>query len=116
MKILLVEDDKLFQNCVSSFAKSSGVELHVVNDGKEAVSLCAEGNTYDIILMDNYMLELNGIAATQKIRGLSNGSNYVILLISADEMSEDDLKLNGFNGFIKKPMNKSNFEDLINKY
>lgn len=116
MKLLLVEDDKLFQNSITTFAKSLDIELLIVNDGKDAVELCTNGNYFDIILMDNYMIGLNGVAATQQIRSLGHGNTYKIFLISGDEISEEEVKSIGLDGFIKKPMYKSDFELLISKF
>jgi CheY-like chemotaxis protein len=116
MKILLVEDDKLCQNSIKNFCKKLEVEVEVVGDGKEAIELCAGGASFDLILMDNYMQEVNGREATLKIRQLSNGSSYLIFMISGTEVSEDDLKSNGFDGFYLKPITKIVFEELVNKY
>ena len=116
MKFLLAEDDKTTQMSVKTFCKKSGVDIEVVGDGKQALDLCTAGNKYDVILMDNFMPELDGMKATNLIRSLEHGSAYVIYLLSGiEDVGEEELKKAGFDGFIKKPMNKTTFEGIVNK-
>lgn len=116
MKFLLVEDDKTTQMSIKMFCKKLSVDIEVVNDGKDAVELCKSGNKYDVILMDNYMPEMDGIKATSTIRELGHGSSYVIYLLTGlEDLSEEEMKKSGFNGLYKKPMNKSTFESIVEK-
>ena len=63
------------------------------------------------------MPEMNGLQATSNIRALNHGSNYTIILLSGiEEMNDEDVKKNGFNGFLKKPLSKKVFEDLVGSY
>ena len=117
MKILIAEDDKMCQGALKNFCKKLSIECDAANNGLEALGFCEKGNSYDLILMDMYMPELNGDIATSKIRALSHGSSYsIILLTGVEEMNEDDAIKLGFNGLIKKPMNKVAFEGLVNRY
>jgi CheY-like chemotaxis protein len=116
MKILIVDDEKMVQKAVISLGKKLDIEVEAVADGKDAISLCSAGNLYDLILMDKSMEEVSGIDATKAIRGLSNGSSYIIYLVTADECDDNEWKSFGFDGFFLKPINKSNFEALVNKY
>ena len=117
MKILLAEDETMCQNSIKNFCKKLEIEIDVASNGQEALDFCKSGTTYELILMDNYMPEMNGLQATEKIRGMSHGSSYNIILLSGvEEMSEEEFKKYGFNAFCKKPLSKTVFEALINQY
>ena len=116
MKILLVDDEKMIQTAISSFCKKLDIQIECASDGVEGVKL-AETNTYDLILMDNYMPNMEGKEATMKIRSLTNGSTFKIIFLSGvDEPSDEELKKFGFDEFLKKPVSKKVFEEVINRY
>ncbi len=80
MKILVAEDEKICQSAIANLGKKLGVEVEVANNGKEAVEK-AENCLYNIILMDMYMPEMNGDAATEQIRnGIMNKDSIIIAL------------------------------------
>ena len=88
MKILLAEDDQICQNAISNFSKKlGGIELDIANNGKEAFEK-ASSTSYDLILMDLFMPVMDGKEATELIRSLSNGSNYVIVALSGGKFKQ----------------------------
>ena len=117
MKILLAEDENVCQASVVNLCKKFGYEVDVANNGKEAVDL-AKKQVYDLVLMDNYMPELSGLQATEAIRALDTGSQFNIVLLSGtdDEWSKEELDKAGFNAFARKPMKKSVFEEITNRF
>ncbi len=117
MKILIAEDEKICQGAIKNFCTTMGIDCDTADNGKEAVDLCKQEIPYDVILMDMFMPELSGSQATESIRALSHGSSYKIILLSGlEDMTEEDAKKIGFDGFIKKPLSKTVFEDLVSKY
>ena len=117
MKILYAEDEQMCQKAIQNFCSKLSVECDVANDGAEAVEFCKKETPYDFILMDMYMPNLNGTQAAEQIRGLSHGSSYVIILLTGlEEMDEETAKKSGFDGFVKKPLGKKMFEELVTKY
>lgn len=68
LRILLVEDDRFSQQVAQYFLKTLGYEVvDVAANGLEALTALAH-RTYDVILMDAQMPEMDGITATQHIR------------------------------------------------
>lgn len=117
MKILVAEDEKMCQKSIQNFCKKLEIECDCADNGQEAVEFCKKEIPYDFILMDMYMPELNGTQATEIIRKLGHGETYIIILLTGlEDMNEEDAKKSGFNGFIKKPMSKKVFEEIVNKY
>ena len=90
-----------------------GVHVDVANNGKVAVEL-ATANSYDLILMDVQMPEMNGYDATRTIRALPGGkSRTPIIAMTANVMKAEVERCTeaGMNGFVPKPFKR---EELMN--
>ena len=90
MKILLVDDESMCHMAISSFAKKLAIDLDYAKNGVEAVDKVKSNNTYNLILMDMYMPDMDGKKATEEIRKLPDGGNLHIIAMSAGK------KLNNF--------------------
>ncbi len=109
-KILLVEDNKANQMFMSLILKKFGLVFDIANDGLEAIS-AFEKNSYDLILMDENMPNLNGIEATKRIlqlekeRGLPHTP---IIALTANALKGDREKFleAGMDEYLTKPINK----------
>jgi signal transduction histidine kinase/CheY-like chemotaxis protein len=81
-----------------------GHEVHVVANGRLAVE-AVERDSYDVVLMDIEMPELNGLAATREIRDRLGKADLRIIAMTAHAMeSEREASLAaGMNGHLAKP-------------
>lgn len=81
------------------------LEMTVANNGDEAVA-SSEQETFDLILMDMQMPEMNGIEETRLIRKLPTGRDVPILAITANAFVEDreHCLAAGMNDFVSKPV------------
>src|SRR3954470_9016028 len=66
-KILLAEDDTVNSMIALAFLRQAGHEVDVARDGQEAVEACRR-SSYDLVLMDCHMPNLDGFEATREIR------------------------------------------------
>ncbi len=117
--ILLVEDDELSQFIVKRYVQSMNLNIEVVNDGKEALDVLSQ-RTFDLVLMDIQMPNLDGIEATQAIRqGKAGKKNALvpIIALTAFAMRGDREKAlaAGFNGHIAKPIDREELAELMRK-
>jgi PAS domain S-box-containing protein len=106
VKVLVVEDIALNQLLMRTVLDDFGFECDIAANGKIAVEKL-ETNTYDIILMDLQMPEMNGFEATEYIRDTMN-SNIPIIALTADVTTVDLVKCKavGMNDYIAKPVDE----------
>ena len=99
--ILVVDDETRIRSIIKKYAEFEGHSVTEAGDGMEAVLLCRK-NTYDIILMDIMMPELDGFSACREIR---KSSQTPIIMLSA--RGEEYDKINGFelgvDDYVVKP-------------
>ncbi|HMH32609.1 MAG TPA: response regulator [Puia sp.] len=108
-KILLAEDVELNQYLARHVLESRGLEVSIANNGYEALALLSQ-RSFDCILMDIQMPEMDGIQTAKQIRGLSDPikSSIPIIALTANVLSEDieKYKAAGMNDFLAKPFDE----------
>lgn len=99
--ILVVDDEIQIRKLIRKYAEYEGHDVTEAEDGSDAVRLC-ESRSFDIIIMDVMMPELDGFSAARIIRGFSDAP---ILILSA--LGEEYDKINGFrigiDDYVVKP-------------
>lgn len=116
IKVLVAEDIALNQLLIKIILLDFGYEIDIANNGKEAVEKLQK-NSYDIILMDLQMPEMNGFEATRYIRNEMN-SNIPIIALTADVTSVDveKCKAAGMNDYVSKPIDEKILYNKIITY
>ena len=106
IKVLVVEDIALNQLLMKTLLDDFGFERDIASNGKIAIEKM-QTNTYDIILMDLQMPEMNGFEATDYIRNKMN-SKIPIIALTADVTTVDLAKCKavGMNDYIAKPVDE----------
>jgi PAS domain S-box-containing protein len=104
IKVLVVEDIALNQLLTKTQLDDFGFECTIASNGKIAIERLKE-NTFDIILMDLQMPEMNGFEATEYIRKTLN-LKLPIIALTADVTTVDlaQCKAVGMNDYIAKPV------------
>ena len=99
--ILVVDDESRIRSIIRKYAEFEGHEITEAADGMEAVLLCRK-NSYDLIIMDIMMPELDGFSACREIR---KTSSTPIIMLSA--RGEEYDRINGFevgvDDYVTKP-------------
>jgi len=114
IKVLVVEDMALNQLLMKTLLSDLGFEYDVAANGKIAVEKLQSDNSYDIVLMDLQMPEMNGFEATEYIRNKMN-SKIPIIALTADVTTVDVTKCRsvGMNDYISKPVNEQQLYSKI---
>lgn len=118
-RILLAEDNELNAEITTTILSEMGFEVKAVEDGILCVNEIQHqpANTYDLILMDIQMPNMDGYKATHVIRRLSSPekANIPIIAMSANAFEEDkkkafDVKM---NDYITKPIDFQKMEEVL---
>ena len=106
IKVLVVEDIALNQLLMKTLLDEFGFGCDIAFNGKIAIEKLLT-KSYDIILMDLQMPEMNGFEATEYIRNTMN-SNIPIIALTADVTTVDleKCKAAGMNDYIAKPVDE----------
>ena len=100
-KLLIVDDEEGIRALIRKYAQFEGHSVKEAGNGMEAVEICRR-ETFDLIVMDIMMPELDGFSACREIR---KTSSTPILILSA--RGEEYDKINGFecgaDDFVVKP-------------
>lgn len=110
-KILLAEDNEMNQQIAEAILTEAGFEIDIAGNGRIAVEKMkgSPAGTYDVILMDIQMPQMNGYEAASAIRQLDDArkADIPIIAVTANAFEEDRrLALAaGMNGHLAKPYN-----------
>ena len=115
LRILIVDDDKMNRDLVKVLLTRMGYRPDVATSGQTAIE-AARRNSYDLIFMDIYMQDIDGLMATREIRSHSNSKECIIALTAS--VMENDRKLcraAGMDGFISKPIQLEQLESMLRR-
>lgn len=115
--VLLAEDNELNAEFAKIILEDCGLHVDLAGDGFQCVGKVIEKpvGTYDFILMDIQMPNMNGYLATQKIRSIPEKNTIPIIAMSANAFDEDKkqaLKA-GMDGYISKPIDMDKLQSQI---
>lgn len=116
LRILVVEDNHVNQRLTERILKKMGYHYDAAWNGHEAIEKISK-ISYDLILMDVQMPEMDGLEATRRIR-LQFGSQLVVIAMTANAMQSDrDQCLQaGMDDYISKPIKLDDLIGLIEKW
>jgi PAS domain S-box-containing protein len=112
---LVAEDSLVNQMVIKRMLKKVGLEVTLVNDGKQAVGR-AGSESFDLIFMDMQMPEMNGYEAAAAIR--KSGLKVPIVALTANAIKGDDKKCYeaGCSDYLTKPIIRERLFEIIEKY
>ena len=120
--VLLAEDNDLNAEIAIMILEAMGLIVERVEDGIQCVAKMEQmpAKSYDLILMDIQMPEMNGYEATQAIRSLNreDSQSIPIFALSADAYVENKRysKKMGMNGHFSKPIDFNEMEKELGQF
>ena len=123
LHLLLAEDNELNSEIAVTLLEAEGAEVTAVTNGREAVDAIqhAAPHTYDAVLMDVMMPEMNGLEATRCIRafeGVGPDEGTPIIAMTANVFADDVRACleSGMNSHVGKPLDMKVLMREILKY
>ncbi|MCC5835639.1 MAG: response regulator, partial [Opitutales bacterium] len=110
LKVLVAEDSPVNQRVATIQLKKLGHTVALANNGREAIEALKQ-DTYDVVLMDCNMPEVDGFEATRQLRQNPNYKDLKIIAMTANVMQgdRDRCLAAGMNDYVSKP---TRIEDL----
>jgi CheY-like chemotaxis protein len=119
MKILLAEDNPVNMKLARRLLERVGLEVDVAENGARALEEL-ERRSYDLVLMDVQMPEMDGLEATRKIREREKGtSTHVpIVALTAHSMKGDRERFlaGGMDDYLSKPLDAGQLYRVLSKH
>jgi len=116
LRILLAEDNAVNQRLAKRLLEKRGHLVEVAANGREALQ-ALEKASYDLVLMDVQMPEMDGIEATARIRERekSSGGRQRVVALTAHAMKGDEERClaAGMDGYLTKPIRPGELDALL---
>jgi CheY-like chemotaxis protein len=114
-RILLVEDNELNQQVAMELLLDTGVSIELATDGLMALQ-AAQSISFDLILMDIQMPEMDGLQATREIRKFDTSTPIVAMTAHAMEGDRDRSLDAGMNAHITKPIEPAELYNILSSH
>lgn len=118
LSVLIVEDNAVNQRVCAKMLERRGHSYQIANHGKEALALLEE-HTFDVVLMDCQMPELDGFETTEAIRTRPwDRSEIPIIALTANALPDDRAKCEaaGMDGYLSKPVRPADLQAALMRY
>ena len=114
LRVLLAEDNPVNQLLVVRLLEGRGHQVVVAGNGREAVAVASQ-QSFDMVLMDVQMPEMDGFEATRILRERTGAQTVPIIAMTAHAMQGDREKClsAGMNAYISKPIRPEELFDTI---
>ena len=116
IRALVVDDEPMNLVVASGLLKDYKMTVDTADSGIESIEKYKAGD-YDVIFMDHMMPEMDGVEAMKRLRFAAKdaGKSVVIIALTANALSgAKEMFMNeGFDGFIAKPIDISQFERVM---
>jgi len=118
-KILVVDDQPLCRTVLSITLRQIGFIVNEARNGIEALEAIS-ANSYDLVLMDFNMPEMDGIECTKLIREKETGTEFRLPIIGQSASDETDIETRclqiGMDAYISKECTTEQFHAAIFKW
>jgi two-component system, cell cycle response regulator DivK len=118
-KVLVAEDSSVIQNLTKKILQFQNFDITAVKNGKEVMKEL-EKSSFDIILMDINMPQMDGMTCAQEIRKLSDPTKANIPIVAitgnARNYSDEDFKSAGINAYLQKPLDFDRLVEVVKEF
>lgn len=113
-KILVIDDDTAITDLIKIVLEKDGFTVIEAHSGTEGIDLAAKEKP-DLIIMDITMPDMDGYAATEKLKSDDNLKDIPVIFLSGRSPSEDGGRSFAKGGltFMRKPFSNQQIRDLV---
>jgi len=116
MHILVVEDNEIYRNMLVKVLVKEGFEVDEAVDGLKALQKIKEQN-YDVVLMDLFMPNLDGVKTTKQLKKLNGGKDIPVIALTGNKKKElvREWAALGLKGYLVKPSTRKEILSALSK-
>jgi PAS domain S-box-containing protein len=118
IRLLVAEDNAVNSQLALALIRKLGYDADLVQNGREALD-ALERETYDVVLMDVQMPELDGLEATREIRrrrGPEGGPTIIAMTANAMAGDRDECLAAGMNDYLSKPIRADDLSRVLARW
>ncbi len=116
-RILLVDDNKINLKVAVRLLQSYQMQIDQAMSGQECIDKIKEGNSYDLILLDDMMPKMSGVETLKELQKIE-GFETPTIAFTANAISgmKEKYLSDGFHDYLSKPIDKLELNQLLKKY
>lgn len=112
LHVLAVDDTQINLQLLGHWLDPHGIKLSLAHSGQQALTM-AQTQSFDLILMDIQMPEMDGMETTKRLRQIDDYKDTPIIALTAHALAQEQQSIlaSGMNAYLTKPINE---ETLLN--
>lgn len=116
-RVLVVDDNQLNLKVAERLLKAYKCDIDFASSGSECITKIANGEKYDLILLDDMMPKMSGSETLVKLKEIDN-FNIPVCALTANAITgmREEYLGKGFNDYLSKPIVKEELNRVIKKY
>jgi signal transduction histidine kinase/DNA-binding NarL/FixJ family response regulator len=118
LSVLVVDDNEINLKLAATLLAGLGARIVAVGNGAQAVTECA-GSRFDVIFMDIYMPDMDGIETAHRIRAMGPlNARTPIVALTANAMAGDRERFlaEGMSDYLPKPLTREALHDVLMRW
>lgn len=119
-QFLVIDDSRMNLEVMQIILGELGADSTLCNSAQDAIDLLEAGNQYDVIFMDHFMPEMNGIEATHHIRNMASDYCKKVPIIAFTANAVNNAKKmyqeEGMNDLLLKPLDIKKLKKVLKKW
>jgi CheY-like chemotaxis protein len=112
-RVLSVDDQPVNRTILARQLETQGMRVTTADSGKQALACLEKGESFDVILLDMQMPEMNGLEVAERIRELEGSQATPLVMLTS--MGRREVKSEIFAGFLTKPVKSLQLFDTLSK-
>ncbi|MCU0456800.1 MAG: ATP-binding protein, partial [Bacteroidales bacterium] len=115
-RVLIADDEGNNGLLIRLYLEGLGLDYKEARNGRQAVDICRNDDTIDLVLMDIKMPVMDGFEATRQIKKIRPGLPVIGITAYAFESDRENVLACGCNDYLSKPFNKHDLTGSVKKY
>ncbi len=114
LSLLIVDDVPVNLKVLAAVLKNCGATVSMADSGAAALALLRENHSFDMVLTDMWMPEMNGEQLCLAIKELPGHRDLPVVAVTADVENHDNFSMEKFFGVILKPVTCEKIHKVLN--